>query len=131
GARAGSGRTAAINGTRGCDEPRLIGSLDMDQITIYDFQWDPAKALINARKHRVTFDQAATVFLDKLALTVYDKENSQSEERWFTLGLDSSGKLLAVAHTYEITGPLNVRIRIISARNASKRERLSYEDDPQ
>ena len=98
--------------------------------TVYDFQWDPAKALYNARKHDVTFDQAATVFLDALALTVYDEANSQNEDRWFTLGFDVSGKLLAVAHTYEITGPINVRMRIISARKATKRERRCYEDEP-
>jgi uncharacterized DUF497 family protein len=51
------------------------------------------------------FDQAATVFLDALALTVYDDVNSLLEERWFTLGLDAGGKLLAVAHTYEVANP--------------------------
>ena len=96
----------------------------------YDFQWDPAKALSNARKHNVTFDQAATVFLDPLALTVYDETNSQNEERWFTLGFDANGTLLAVAHTYTIAGPTHVRIRIISARKATKRERHTYEGEP-
>jgi uncharacterized DUF497 family protein len=85
----------------------------MTQETVYDFQWDPAKALSNARKHGVTFEQAATVFLDALALTVYDEANSQNEERWFTLGFDASGTLLAVAHTYETTAPSNVRMRIV------------------
>jgi hypothetical protein len=98
--------------------------------TIYDFQWDPGKALFNARKHGVTFDQAASVFLDALALTVYDEANSQNEERWFTLGLDASGKLLAVAHTYEITGPADILLRIISACKATGRERRAYEDEP-
>jgi hypothetical protein len=64
----------------------------------------------------VTFDQAATVFLDALALTVYDEANSRNEDRWFTLGYDANGRLLAVAHTYDATGPTNVRVRIISAR---------------
>ncbi|MGP0093468.1 MAG: BrnT family toxin [Xanthobacteraceae bacterium] len=102
----------------------------MNEDVVYDFEWDPAKALYNARKHGVTFDQAATVLLDALALTVYDDANSQHEERWFTLGLDAGGNLLAVAHAYEIIGPTNVRIRIISARKATKRERRSYEDEP-
>jgi uncharacterized DUF497 family protein len=48
----------------------------MSSETVYDFQWDPAKALYNARKHGVTFDEAATVFLDALALTVYDEAHS-------------------------------------------------------
>lgn len=82
------------------------------------------------RKHDITFDQAATVFLDALALTVYDESNSQDEERWFTLGFDASGKLLAVAHTYELTGSTNARIRIISARKATRRERSAYENEP-
>ena len=76
-------------------------------------------------KHGVTFDQAATVFLDALALTVYDEANSQNEDRWFTLGYDATGRLLAVAHTYEVTGPTNVR-----ARTATRRERRCYEDEP-
>ena len=97
---------------------------------VYNFEWNPAKALRNVRKHDVTFDQAATVFLDALALTVYDEANSQNEDRWFTLGYDSSGKLLAVAHSYEVTGPTSVRIRSISARKATRRERRSYEDEP-
>ena len=70
----------------------------------------PAKALHNSRKHDVTFDRAATVFLDAFALTVYDELNSQNEDRWFTLGYyDAGGRLLAVAHTYEVTGSNNVR----------------------
>jgi len=102
----------------------------MNPETVYDFQWNPAKALYNARKHGITFDQAATVFLDALALTVYDEANSRNEDRWFTLGYDASGSLLAVSHTYEVTGPSQVGVRIISARKATKRERRSYEDEP-
>jgi uncharacterized DUF497 family protein len=98
--------------------------------TIYDFEWDPSKALYNARKHGVTFDQAATVFLDASALTVYDEANSQNEDRWFTLGHDTSGRLLAVAHTYDVSAPTNIRVRIISARKATRRERRSYEHEP-
>ncbi len=96
----------------------------------YDFEWDAAKALANAKKHGVTFDQAATVFLDALTLTVFDTEHSQHEERWFTLGLDSSGILLAVAHTFEASTPHRIRVRLISARQATKRERLNYENEP-
>jgi uncharacterized DUF497 family protein len=102
----------------------------MDPETVYDFEWDPAKALHNARKHHVTFDQAATVFLDALALTVYDEAHSQAEDRWFTLGFDVSGRLLAVAHTCEIIGISNVRVRIVSARSATPRERRYYEEEP-
>jgi uncharacterized DUF497 family protein len=102
----------------------------MNRGIVYEFQWDPAKAQSNARKHGVSFDQAAKVFLDALALTVYDEANSHDEERWFTLGHDASGKLLAVSHTYEIMGLTNVRIRLISARKATKRARSVYENEP-
>ena len=70
---------------------------------VYDFEWNSAKALFNVDKHGVTFDQGATVFLDPLALTVYDAFHSQDEERWLTVGLDAGGKLLVVAHTYKMT----------------------------
>jgi uncharacterized DUF497 family protein len=70
------------------------------------------------------------VFLDALALTVYDEAHSQNEDRWFTLGYDTGGRLLAVAHTYEVTGPENVRVRIISARSATRPERRFYEEEP-
>ena len=96
----------------------------------YDFEWDAAKALANMARHGVTFDQAATVFLDALALTVYDESHSQSEERWFTIGHDVGGMLLAVAHTYQATSSASARVRIISARQATKREQHFYEDEP-
>ena len=102
----------------------------MSGVTVYDFEWNPAKALVNIRKHGFSVEAAATVLLDLLALTVYDEAHSQYEERWFTLGLDVTGDLLAVAHTYEIVDPDNVRIRIISARKATRRERRCYEDEP-
>jgi uncharacterized DUF497 family protein len=59
----------------------------MSSETVYNFQWDAAKALANFRKHGVRFDQAASVFRDAMALTVYDDANSENEDRWFTLGL--------------------------------------------
>src|SRR5262245_50661970 len=77
----------------------------MNGETVYDFHWDSAKALANAREHGVTFDQAATVLLDPLALTVYDEAHSGHEERWFTLGFDATGRLLAIARTYEVVSP--------------------------
>jgi len=102
----------------------------MSQEVTYDFEWDAAKALANARKHGVTFDQAATVFLDASTLTVFDAEHSQHEERRFTLGFDSSGVLLAVAHTFQASTPARIRVRLISARPATKRERQNHENEP-
>lgn len=95
-----------------------------------EFTWDPAKAAYNLAKHRVSFSEAATVFADALALTVFDPVHSESEERWFTLGMDNRGKLLAVSHTYIATGPTSAKLRIISARPATPRERRQYEDEP-
>ncbi len=63
----------------------------------------PPRRLPTPPSTGVTFDRAATVFRDQLALTVFDQAHSESEERWFTLGLDAGGKLLAVAHTYQHT----------------------------
>lgn len=95
-----------------------------------DVAWDPVKAQLNLVKHGVSFDQAATVLLDPLALTVFDAGHSQDEERWFTLGTSSDGRLLAVAHTYQATSALQAKVRIISAREATRRERQQYEDEP-
>ena len=89
-----------------------------------------AQAQSNLAKHGVSFAQAASVLLDALALTVFDQPHSEFEERWFTLGLSSEGKLLAVAHTYGATGPGSAKARIISARQATKAERRQYEDEP-
>ncbi len=101
----------------------------MDEI-VYEFDWDPAKAATNLAKHGVDFRQAATVFNDPLALTVFDEAHSQIEERWLTLGMTSEGRLLAVAHTFEHISPTQARIRIISARTAERPERRNYEEAP-
>ncbi|MDT8322454.1 MAG: BrnT family toxin [Xanthomonadales bacterium] len=66
----------------------------------YHFEWDPAKAAGNRRKHGVGFELAATVFRDPLALSCFDEEHSEAEERWVTLGLAGNGRLLAVVHTF-------------------------------
>jgi uncharacterized DUF497 family protein len=95
-----------------------------------DITWDAAKAQANIVKHGVTFAQAATVLLDPLALTVFDRDHSETEDRWFTLGMSSDDKLLAVAHTYQPSGADRIRVRIISAREATRREREQYENEP-
>lgn len=93
--------------------------------------WDPLKAEANIAKHGVTFSEAATVLLDPLALTVFDAEHRQTEDRWFTLGASGEGKLLAVSHTYEQPeGSALPEVRIISAREATRRERNQYEHEP-
>ena len=93
-----------------------------------EFTWDPAKAAANLANHGVAFARGATVFADALALTVFDHEHSGFEERWFTLGMDSAGKLLALSHAYTAIGPTSARVRIISAREGSTR--MSRGEDP-
>lgn len=94
----------------------------------YNFEWDPAKAKDNLKKHGVGFELAATVFRDPRALSVYDDEHSLKEDRWVTLGVSSSGGLLAVHHTFEEIGENVIRIRIFSSRKAGKREIRQYEE---
>lgn len=96
-----------------------------------NISWDPVKAQINLAKHGVSFTQAATSMLDPLALTVFDVVHSDTEERWFTLGLSRDGLLLAIAHTYQVTGPASANVRLISARTATRRERDQYQNLPQ
>ena len=92
----------------------------------YCFEWDPNKAATNQRKHGVSFQQAATVFLDPRALSLYDEEHSTEEDRWITLGISATTGLLVVHHTFEEGGPSAVRVRIISVRKATKRETRQY-----
>ncbi len=88
-----------------------------------DFEWDPQKAVTNARKHGVTFKEAAAVFGDPLAITFEDPDRSTNEERYITFGLSGRKRLLVVSHS-EREG----RTRIISARLMSRKEREIYEE---
>jgi uncharacterized DUF497 family protein len=92
----------------------------------FNFEWDPRKAGLNRRRHRVTFEQAATVFRDPRALSIYDEGHSEPEDRWITLGMSERGGLLVVCHTFEEIDPATVRIRIISSRKATQREIRQY-----
>lgn len=88
------------------------------------FQWDPAKAATNQRKHGVSFEEAVTAFADPLSLTIADPDHSAEEARHLLLGRATSGRLLIVAHTDR-----GATIRLISARAATRRERKTYEED--
>jgi uncharacterized protein len=95
----------------------------------YSFEWDPSKARRNIKKHRVAFERAATVFLDARALTIFDEGHSGEEERWVTLGADNTGTLLVICHTFvEDAHEDGARVRIISARKATRREQRQYAD---
>ena len=94
----------------------------------YNFEWDPAKAVANRRKHGVTFEQAAMVFKDPMALSQFDSENSDpGDDRWVTLGMVAGQHYLVVVHTYKEQGEKSVTIRVISARRATRQEIKQYE----
>jgi uncharacterized DUF497 family protein len=86
-------------------------------------EWDSRKATTNLRKHGVSFEEAATVFRDTLSATALDPDHSAGEDRYVTFGVSVLGRLLVVAHTER-----EDRIRLISARLATKRERIIYEE---
>jgi len=89
-----------------------------------NFEWDPAKASQNRRKHGVSFHEAAVVFGDPLALTFDDPDHSVEEQRFITIGTSNAKRILMVAHTDR-----GERIRIISAREATRHERKHYEEE--
>lgn len=93
----------------------------------YEFEWDPAKARDNIKKHRVNFERAATIFLDPDALSEFDEDESRDEDRWITIGLDRTGVLLVACHTYREETETSARIRLISARKPTKNETKNYE----
>ena len=86
-------------------------------------EWDSVKAEKNIRKHRVSFEEASSVFHDPLAVTGADPDHSEGEERMLTFGISSDGRLLVVSHTEH-----DDAIRIISARIATRPERHLYEE---
>ena len=90
------------------------------------FEWDPAKAKTNLRKHGVSFREAATVLLDPLGITIFDPDHSDEEDRFITFGFSAAGRLLIIAHTER-----GERIRIISARGITRAEREAYEQEIQ
>jgi uncharacterized protein len=87
------------------------------------FEWDPVKAAVNAKKHKVTFDVAKTVFFDDFAVQFFDQEHSIDEDRFLLLGMSSDARLLLVCHCEREDGDI---IRIISARKATENEAQYY-----
>ena len=86
------------------------------------FSWDRSKSEKNLRKHGVSFEEAFTVFADPLSATFEDIRHSLTEERAVTIGYSARGRLLVVCHT-----DLHASIRLISARRATRGERLRHE----
>ena len=90
----------------------------------FQFEWDPAKAASNVRKHGVSFSEASSVFSDEDALLLDDLGSAPDDQRFVLLGLSSRLQLLVVAHTYR---DAERTIRLISARKATRSERAQYD----
>jgi uncharacterized DUF497 family protein len=88
------------------------------------FEWDPAKAGANQRKHGVTFEEALTAFSDEHGLLLADPDHSTAEDRFILLGLSGALRLLVVVHCYREDPDT---IRLISARKATRAERRHYD----
>ena len=88
------------------------------------FEWDENKNTINKRKHKISFEEAQTVFYDAEALVIPDPERSQDEERFIILGMSRRADLLVVCHCYRESETV---IRIISARKATRNESAQYQ----
>ena len=93
----------------------------------YNFEWDPYKAKQNLRTHKVSFERGAEIFLDPLAISIYDDEHSSDEDRWITIGKDQTNLILVIVHTFQEENIDNCRIRVISDRKATKKEIKQYE----
>jgi uncharacterized protein len=90
------------------------------------FEWNPAKAAVNARKHKVTFEVAKTVFYDDFAVQFFDDQHSSTEDRFLLLGMSSDARLLLVCHCEREEGEV---VRIISARKATSQEATFYQGE--
>ena len=88
-----------------------------------EFEWDKNKAAANLSKHEVSFDEAKTVFSDPIYVDFYDIDHSDNEHRYIIVGQSLQGRLLIVSYTER-----EYAIRLISAREATRRERDSYEN---
>ena len=90
----------------------------------YSFEWDEAKSLSNQRKHGVAFEEARSCFFDVFAIESFDIHHSAEEDRFFLIGMSEQNRVLAVAFTLRAASA----IRIISAREALRKERRDYEE---
>ena len=88
-----------------------------------NFEWDEEKAKTNLKNHRVSFDEATTVFSDLVSITVPDPDHSADEQRYIDIGSSDRGRILVVVYTER-----GMNIRIISCRKATPTERRHYEE---
>jgi len=87
------------------------------------FEWDSKKATANLKKHRISFEEATTVFFDENGLLVNDPDHSLYEERFILMGFSDHLRIIVVSHSYKVNDQI---IRIISARKATKKEQRQY-----
>ncbi len=91
--------------------------------TDLDFEWDEDKAAVNLKKHKISFEEAKTVFADPFAITIDDPKHSLEEYRFIDTGMSADGKVLVVSYTER-----EQKIRLISCRKATKTEHKIYEE---
>ena len=97
---------------------------EVEREKMFTFEFDKGKEAVNVKKHDVSFHEATTVFFDRQSLTFYDPDHSDEEDRFVTMGIASTGRLLFVSHADRGNA-----IRIISAREATRGERSHYEKE--
>jgi uncharacterized DUF497 family protein len=88
-----------------------------------DFRWDPEKARTNAKNHKVTFEEASTVFADPLSSDIPDPDHSDDDERFIKIGTSHQNRLLTISYAED-----EIAIRLINARKSSRPERRDYEE---
>ena len=92
-----------------------------------EFDWDPVKAASNLAKHDIPFQDAMSIFAGPLTLSVIDETSSSIEERWITIGVSRTTRVLIVVHSFVKIAEYHVNIRIVSARKPNKQERHQCE----
>ncbi len=93
------------------------------------FEWDENKARINFEKHKISFDEACTIFADPFLITFVDDFHSDKEERFISIGLSERNRVLLAVHTEREEKDEIIVVRIISCRKATQTERKRYEKE--
>jgi uncharacterized DUF497 family protein len=93
------------------------------------FEWDENKARANLEKHKISFDEARTIFVDPFLLTFVDEVHFDEEERFISIGLSENSRVLLAVHTEREEKNEIIVIRIISCRKATSAERKRYEKE--
>jgi len=94
----------------------------------FQFEWDEVKADANLRKHGITFELASTIFFDPNLLTTADLYHSETEDRWFSVGIAGNGVLLSAVYLWSDSDPAAIKVRLISARRATQSECGQYQE---